>query len=270
MVEKMKQLVTLLKGYEKVGVAFSGGVDSTFLLKVAHDVLGDNAIAITAQANSFPVRETSEAEKFCEKERIRQQIFNFDEFTIEGFSENPPNRCYLCKKELFSIMKGIAEEQKVHCIIEGSNVDDDGDYRPGLAAVAELGIKSPLRECGFYKEEIRMLSKEMKLATWEKPSFACLSSRFAYGEQITSQKLKMVEQAEQLLLDNGFRQVRVRIHDKMARIEIMQDEFEKLIKKEVREEIVSKLKLYGFTYVSMDLVGYRTGSMNEVLFRERV
>ena len=263
--EKVERLKIYLKELGSVAVAFSSGVDSTFLLKVAHDTLGDNVIAVTARSCSFPKRELEEAKAFCEKEGIRHFICDSEELDIDGFRDNPPNRCYLCKRELFGKIIKIAQAENVNHIAEGSNMDDNGDYRPGLMAVAELSVKSPLREVELYKEEIRSLSKELGLPTWEKQSFACLSSRFVYGERITEEKLTMVDRAEQLLLDKGFHQIRVRIHDKMARIEVMPEEFERLIEKDTREEIVAKLREYGFTYVSMDLSGYRTGSMNETL-----
>lgn len=263
--EKMLCLKKYLKELECVAIAYSGGVDSTFLLKAAHDTLGDRVVAITARADFFPNREFQEAEEFCRKEGIRHLVCNMEAGRIEGFCENPSNRCYLCKKELFLQFYKLAREQNIHHIAEGSNMDDNGDYRPGMLAIAELQVKSPLRHAGFYKSEIRELSREMGLSTWEKQSFACLASRFVYGETITREKLDMVDKAEQLLLDKGFHQVRVRIHDKMARIEVMPEEFEKLMKKNIREEIVSKFKDFGFSYISMDLCGYRTGSMNEIL-----
>jgi uncharacterized protein len=263
--DKLAQLKKYLQELGSVAIAFSSGVDSTFLLKVAHDVLGDNAIAVTARSCSFPKRELEEAISFCDKEGIRHFICDSEELEIEGFSNNPPNRCYLCKRELFEKIINIAREQNIAYVAEGSNMDDNGDYRPGLVAVSELKVKSPLREVELTKAEIRALSKGLGLPTWDKQSFACLSSRFVYGESITEEKLNMVDKAEQLLLDMGFHQIRVRIHDRLARIEVMPDEFEKLIEKKNREEIVSKLKSYGFTYVSMDLAGYRMGSMNETL-----
>ena len=266
MENKLEHLKEYLKGLGSVAVAFSSGVDSTFLLKVAHDVLGDKAIAITAQSCSFPKRELNEAKTFCEKEGIKHVICQSEELEIEGFSKNPPNSCYLCKKELFEKIGDISKKNGVEYIAEGSNMDDNGDYRPGLQAVAELGVKSPLRHSELYKEDIRALSKDLGLPTWEKQSFACLSSRFVYGETISKEKLSMVDQAEQLLLDLGFHQLRVRIHDRMARIEVMPEEFEKLLQN--REQIVKAFKAYGFTYVTMDLQGYRTGSMNETLQAE--
>ena len=263
--QKYDRLKVHLASFGSVAVAFSSGVDSTFLLHAAKEALGDNVIAVTASSCSFPVRELNEAKAFCEKERIRQFIIESNELEIEGFSRNPKNRCYLCKRELLGKIKNLAAEQGMAEVAEGSNLDDNGDYRPGLQAVAELGIRSPLRETGFTKREIRDLSRHFGLPTWDKQSFACLASRFPYGDVINEKKLGMVDKAEQLLLDLGFHQLRVRIHDTLARIELSPDEFGKFMEEGMRLEVNKKLKEFGFTYVTLDVTGYRTGSMNETL-----
>jgi len=260
---KLEKLKEYLINLESVVVAFSSGVDSTFLLKIAHDTLKDNVIAITARSRTFPERELSQAIEFCKKEKIKHIILDSNELEIEDFRKNPPNRCYICKKDLFSKILEIAEKNNINNVIEGSNLDDDNDYRPGFIAIRELGIKSPLRELKFTKKEIREFSKSIGLDTFDKPSFACLASRFVYGEEITPERLGMVEKAEQFLLDMRFFQVRVRIHNSIARIEVLPEEFDKIIKN--RNIITEKFKEIGFSYITMDLIGYRTGSMNETL-----
>lgn len=261
---KYLELKKYLSSLNSVAVAYSSGVDSTFLLKTAVDTLSrDNVLALTAKSHSFPKRELDESIQFCKSENIRQIVFESEELSIDGFTNNPPDRCYICKKELFSKIKGIARENNINAVVEGSNADDINDYRPGMRAVAELEILSPLKKVGLTKNEIRALSKQLGLKTWNKQSFACLSSRFVYGEKITVQKLDMIDKSEQLLLDLGFKQVRVRIHNDVARIEVLPNEIERVM--QFKDTIYSKFKEYGFRYVTLDLGGYRTGSMNDSL-----
>jgi uncharacterized protein len=246
-------------------VAFSGGVDSTLLLKAAHEELRERAIAVTARSCSFPARELGEAAAFCSSEGIEHIICDSEELDIEGFAENPRNRCYLCKNELFGKIWNEARARGIQNVADGTNTDDEGDWRPGLQAAAELGVVSPLREAGMSKDDIRAISRELGLATWDKQSFACLASRFPYGEKITREKLGMIDRAEQYLLDIGLRQVRVRRHGDVARIETDEPGTLILMDRPLRTAVHEKLREIGFTYVSLDLLGYRTGSMNETL-----
>lgn len=263
-IRKENNLKRYIAGLGSLAVAFSGGVDSTYLAKVAHDVLGDRMIAITAQSGSFPRKDTDEAVEFCRGRGIRQIVVKTNELELEGFRENPADRCYICKTGIFTQLKAKAGELGIAYVADGSNADDEGDYRPGLRALRELDVKSPLMETGLTKQEIRDLSQAHGLPTWNKPSAACLASRFAYGETITREKLAMVEQAERVLDSYGFIQVRVRIHgDNLARIEVAPAELERLLS--LGSEISAKFKGIGFVYVTMDMLGYRVGSMNEVL-----
>ena len=262
---KLKQLRERLRHIGSAVVAFSSGVDSTFLLRVAHEELGEHVVAATICSHTFPKRELAEAATFCRAEGVRHAVIDSNELDIPGFAENPPDRCYHCKRELFSKLLAFAHENGLAAVLEGSNLDDDGDYRPGRRAIRELGIVSPLHEAGLTKAEIRALSREMGLPTSDKPSFACLASRFPYGERITAAALERVERAEQWLLDAGLglKQLRVRSHGDLARIEVPSDAIPRLAARAA--EIDAAFKELGFAYVALDLRGYRTGSMNEVL-----
>lgn len=258
--DKLLALKNNLVSLNKVAVAFSGGVDSALLLAVAHEVLGANAIAITAVSRVIPIREQDEAREFCTQKGIQQYIYSFDELQIPGFSSNNSDRCYHCKKALFTDLLSLTKGLGAFTLVEGSNTDDLKDYRPGLRALQELQVVSPLRDAGLSKAEIRYLAHEFGLKEWNKPSYACLASRFVYGEAITASKLSMVEKAEQLLYDLGLRQFRVRVHGNMARIEVLADDMAVVMAN--RTLIDRELKEMGFTYTALDLGGYSSGKMN--------
>ncbi len=265
MISKKDKLIKVLEGYGSLAVAFSGGVDSAFLLDTASKVLGKGLLALTAEGAWFPEWESREAEQFCKDRGIRQLRIRVCMEDIEGFAQNPPDRCYLCKKVLFRRIQEEAAGAGYSVLAEGSNMDDLGDYRPGRRAIEEMKIVSPLLEAGLYKEEIRSLSELAGLSTARKPSYACLASRFPYGDRISYEKLAMVEKGEDLLLALGFKQMRVRIHGNLARIELPEKDMPVLMEGETRKEIADGLKKLGFAYVSLDLQGFRSGSMNETL-----
>jgi len=265
--EKLNKLKENISNMGSLAVSFSGGVDSTFLLKVAVDILGDKTVAITARSSTYPEREYREAEAFAKSLGVKHVVIISEELEIEGFSENPVNRCYFCKHELFEKVKEVAIQNGIRYVADGSNLDDLGDYRPGMQAAQELEVVSPLKASEMTKEDIRLLSKEMNLPTWNKQAFACLASRFPYGHKITKEKLAMIDKSEQFLLDLDFWQVRVRHHGDLARIEVSATEIGRFFHEELMEKVYAEFKKIGFTYVSLDMKGYRTGSMNETILK---
>ena len=260
---KEKDLDEILLGLEKVIVAFSGGVDSTYLLVKAKQVLGENVIAVLAASETFPGREYEAAANFAKQNGIRLIETRIYELTNESFTSNSPERCYHCKTGLFSQLNNIAREHDIPFIVDGSNTDDLLDYRSGTKAKEEQGVRSPLQEAQLTKKEIRILSKNLDLPTWNKPSFACLSSRIPYGSPITQSKIDQLDRSEEFLLKLGFKQIRVRHHGEIARIEVEPDEMKMVLNH--RKAIYAALQNLGFAYVTMDIQGYRTGSMNEVI-----
>ncbi len=261
--EKLENLKKILRKLESVVIAFSGGVDSTCLLKVALETLGhDKVKAVTAVSETYPQAELKNAQELAQALGANHVFIKTNELEIPAFAQNEPDRCYYCKKELFRHLCQIAEEEDLLQVVDGSNADDLKDYRPGRQAAKELGVCSPLAEAKLTKEDVRSLARQFNLSNWNKPSFACLASRFPYGSPITLHALQQVEKGEAFLKKLGFSQVRLRIHDKVARIELEKEELNRLASKKIREEITQALKALGFQYIAVDLEGYRSGSLN--------
>lgn len=262
---KFEKLKSILAEMGSAVVAYSGGADSTFLLKIAFDVLHDRVLAVTARSETYPENEIAGAEKVVRQIGAQHMTIETRELNDERYASNPPDRCYYCKKELFSKLVALAGEMKYSYVADGSNLDDDDDFRPGSRAIVELGIRSPLQEAGLHKNEIRELSREMGLVTWDKPAMPCLATRIPYGTRITRERLVMIKKAERCLFELGFSNFRVRYHGDVARIELLQNDMPRILAADISEKIISRFKELGFTFIALDMQGYRMGSMNELL-----
>lgn len=260
---KFAHLKTILKDMKSILIAYSGGVDSTLLLKTASEVLGDRVLAVTARSETYPFSEIENVKDIISSLGVKHRFIDTHELENPSFFDNPPERCYFCKKELFSKLIIIAEEEGYNFVLDGSNIDDLKDFRPGMKAAEEFGIRSPLRESGFTKGEIRNLSLQLGIPTWDKPATPCLSSRFPYGMRITRELLKMVEEAEAFIRGLGYNQVRVRHYGDIAKIEIEKNDIDRFMGDGIKA--IERLRKIGYSYVCLDLRGYRSGSMNDAL-----